>query len=117
VMPLLSPKPSCMHTSTDVDGTGTLPSTSSSLKLVGGGESGMPSLRLRVLERLEVVWRDLRCVIVCDARLKRQLAGAAGREEKCVAVGVLMLRAHKRLARRPFCSRNEPRIVAIGCVG
>jgi hypothetical protein len=59
-MPLLSPKPSYMHTSTDVDGTGTLPSTSSSLKLVGGGESGGRSLRLRLLERLEDVWRDFR---------------------------------------------------------
>lgn len=65
------------------------------------------------------MWRDLRkgswrCVVaVCDARL----TGAAGREEKCVANWLLVLRAHMRLARRPFCSRNEPRIVAIVYVG
>lgn len=46
-------------------------------------------------------------VAVCDAKL----AEADDRREKCVA-RVLGLRAHRRLARRPFCSRNEPRIVA-----
>jgi hypothetical protein len=106
-----------MHTSTDVDGTGTLPSTSSSLKLVGGGDSGERSLRLRLLERLDEVWKEVRkgwgFVAVCDARLELELIGTAGREERKGAVWMLVLRAHMRVARRPFWSRNDPRIVAI----
>jgi hypothetical protein len=40
VRPLFSPNPSYMHTSTEVEGAGVLPSTSSSLKSVGGGCAG-----------------------------------------------------------------------------
>lgn len=40
VRPLFSPNPSYMHTSTEVEGAGVFPSTSRSLKLVGGGCAG-----------------------------------------------------------------------------
>lgn len=47
VMPLFSPKPSSMQTSTDVDGGGVLPRTSRSAKLVGSGSCGGFSLFCR----------------------------------------------------------------------